>query len=192
MKFMTSLCTAKKFTYSGKYPISFNNRRDYMKKILTFFVSGAIIFASQGAFAYYSTSLDIQNHHNDIYQTLNHAGGYTGAETQAAGGYAKEARALNTRGGFIAEETEAKFTTVLSAKRMGDNSYIKLKGKIVSKVGKEKYLFKDNTGTIQIEIDDEDWKGVQAGPKDLVIIEGELDKDWDSISIDVDTIELVK
>ena len=164
-----------------------------MKRIFTIFAAAAIALAAQGAFAHHHTrNFDTQNHHNDYYQTLNQNGGYTGAQTQAAGGYAAETRAQGTRGGFIAEETDAKFTTVINAKRMGDNSYVRLKGKIVSKVGKEKYLFKDNTGSIQIEIDDDDWKGVQAGPKDTVIIEGEIDKDWNEISIDVDTIQLAK
>ncbi len=164
-----------------------------MKKIFTLFTAAAVIFTAQSVFAHHHTrNFDTQNHHNDYYQTLNQNGGYTGAQTQAAGGYAAETRSQGTRGGFITDETNAKFTTVLSAKRMGDNSYVRLKGKIVSKVGKEKYLFKDATGTIQIEIDDDDWNGVQAGPKDLVIIEGEIDKDWDSISIDVDTVELAK
>lgn len=168
-----------------------------MKKIFTIFAAAALFFTAQGAFAHHHTrNFDTQKHHNDYYQTLNQNSGYTGAKTQAAGGYAAETRAQSTRGGFIPDDftgtVGTKFTTVLNAKRMGDNSHVKLKGKIVSKIGKEKYLFKDATGTIEIEIDDDDWNGIKAGPKDVVIIEGEIDKDWDSISIDVDTIELVK
>lgn len=164
-----------------------------MKKILTF-LTAAVVFTAistvQQVFAHNDDHFD-KRHHDGYMKAVNYNEGYTGAETQAAGGYANANRIKSTRGGFITDDT-SDFTTVLNAKRMGDNSYVRLKGKIVSKTGNEKYMFKDNTGTIQIEIDDDDWNGVQAGPKDLVIIEGELDKDWNDISIDVDTIKLVK
>ena len=75
---------------------------------------------------------------------------------------------------------------------MKDDSYVTLKGKILSKTGDEKYLFQDKTGTIEIEIDDDKWGGVEAGPNDTVIIEGEVDRDWNKVSIDVDIIKLAK
>ncbi len=170
------------------------NKGDFfMKKIFTVFAIIAAFYTVQSVFAHhYTGDFHTQNHHNDFYQTLNHNGGYTGADAQAAGGYANSTRMEGTRGGFITDETNTKYTTVLNAKKMGNDSYVTLKGKIVSKTGNEKYLFKDATGTIQIEIDDEDWGGIKAGPKDTVIIEGEVDKDWDSISIDVYTIKLAK
>lgn len=93
------------------------------------------------------------------------------------------------KGGFKGT-SEAKYTTVTQAKKLPDDTYVILKGNIVSKIGHEKYLFKDTTGTIEIEIDDKNWRGVEAGPNDIVIIEGETDKEWNSVSIDVDTIRL--
>ncbi len=39
-------------------------------------------------------------------------------------------------------------------------------------------LSKTKTGTIKIEIDDEDWNGVTVGKDDVVQIQGEVDKSW--------------
>ena len=133
-----------------------------MKKLFTIFAIAALFFATQGAFArHHARYFDTEQHHDIYHQTLEQNGGYKGAQTQAAGGLAKQ-----MRGGFIGDDNPS-FTSVMNAKKMGDDSYVTLKGKIVSKIGKEKYLFKDNTGTIEIEIDDDNWNGVQAGSKDI-------------------------
>lgn len=97
----------------------------------------------------------------------------------------------NVKDGFTGTH-QAKYITAAQAKKMPDNAYVTLKGKITSKIGNEKYLFQDSTGTIEIEIDDKDWRGVQAGPNDTVIIEGEIDKEWNSVSIDVDFVRLAQ
>lgn len=174
-----------------------------MKKIFTTFLTTAAVMVfgavTAAAFAHEGEHINKVHHGTSpekYMKAVNYNEGYTGAEAQAAGGYANANRIKSTRGGFITDDTSAdeasNLTTVLNAKRTGDGTYVKLKGKIISKIGNEKYMFKDSTGTIQIEIDNDDWNGVKASPKDLVIIEGEIDKDWNEISIDVDTIELVK
>ena len=43
-----------------------------------------------------------------------------------------------------------------------------------------------------VEIDDENWHGLDVTPKDVVRIKGEVDKEMFSTEIDVDTIELKK
>lgn len=92
----------------------------------------------------------------------------------------------NNAGGFTGPGTS--FVTVEQAKAMRDDSYIALKGSIVQQIGNEKYLFKDNTGTIHVEIDKKIWQGQNVGPNDVVEIYGELDKDWTAIEIDVDRL----
>ena len=47
--------------------------------------------------------------------------------------------------------------TVEQAKGMSDDSYVAVKGSIVQQLGDEKYLFKDATGTITVEIDHDVW-----------------------------------
>ncbi len=93
------------------------------------------------------------------------------------------------KGGYTGD-LESGIVTVLEAKKLGNSVYVKLRGKIASKLGKETYLFKDNTGTVKIEIDDDDWNGIKAGPKDTVIIEGELEREQGGVIIEVDKIEL--
>ena len=78
--------------------------------------------------------------------------------------------------------------TVALAKEMRDDTYVTLRGTIIQHIGKDKYLFKDNTGTITIEIDHDKWGGQTIGPEDTVEIYGEVDKEWISVEIDVDRV----
>ena len=71
---------------------------------------------------------------------------------------------------------------------MKDETFVVLRGKIKQMVGKEKYLFEDQSGSIVVEIDDEDWNGVTVGPEDTVEIRGEVDKEFMNVEIDVDQI----
>lgn len=107
-----------------------------------------------------------------------------GTSVFAAGGYINQ-------GGFSGN-SNATFTSATNVKNLKNDTYVTLKGTIVSKIGNEKYLFKDNSGTIEVDIDDENWGGIKVGPVDTVIIQGEVDKDWNYVSIDVDTIQLCK
>ncbi len=53
------------------------------------------------------------------------------------------------------------------------------------------YVFKDASGTINVDIDHKRWNGVTVTPKDTVEIQGEVDKDWNSVEIDVKQIRKV-
>lgn len=75
--------------------------------------------------------------------------------------------------------------TVAEALKMSDDAWVSLTGKIDRQIGDEKYQFSDSTGTITVEIDDEDWRGLSAGPNDTVIIQGEVDRDLTRREIDV-------
>ncbi|MDI5434721.1 NirD/YgiW/YdeI family stress tolerance protein, partial [Salmonella enterica subsp. enterica serovar Kentucky] len=46
-------------------------------------------------------------------------------------------------------------------------------------IGTERlYVFKDATGTINVDIDHKRWNGLTVTPQDTVEIQGEVDKDW--------------
>ncbi len=92
---------------------------------------------------------------------------------QQTGGYAGPSVALSS---------------VAQAKQMNDDSYVVLQGSIVQHLGAKKYLFKDKTGEITVKISPKRWGGLTATPKDLLEIQGEVDKDWNSLEIDVDSI----
>lgn len=100
-----------------------------------------------------------------------------------------QAEAQFNKGGFTGPKDGTDVSvSVADAKNMKDEAYVTLKGKIVKKIGSEKYLFEDQSGSIDIEIDDKDWRGLVVGPGDVVIIEGEVDKGWTKLEIEVDNI----
>lgn len=81
--------------------------------------------------------------------------------------------------------------TVSEALKLNDDTPVKLSGKIEKSLGNEKYLFKDATGSITIEIDNEDWNGVNATPDTEIVITGEIDKDMlRDAEVDVDMVTL--
>lgn len=75
--------------------------------------------------------------------------------------------------------------TVEQAKNMKDDAHVALKGYIVQSLGDKDYLFKDDTGTITVEISNKRWEGQNVGPEDLVELHGKLDKDWSEIEVEV-------
>lgn len=83
-------------------------------------------------------------------------------------------------------------STVKQALSFGDDTPVVLIGKIERSLGDEKYLFTDKTGSVTVEIDNDDWRGVTVTPNDTIVIEGEVDKDFFKTEIDVDTVTLKK
>lgn len=74
--------------------------------------------------------------------------------------------------------------------QLKDDTPVTLKGRIIERLGDERYTFKDATGTIVVDIDDEDWKGLEVTPEMDIIIEGEVDKKRSRIEVDADSIRL--
>lgn len=74
------------------------------------------------------------------------------------------------------------------ARNMRDNSRVFLRGSIVQRLGDDKYLFRDSSGTITVDIDDGDWRGLTVTPEDTVEIFGKVDKDRDNVEVEVKRI----
>lgn len=85
-------------------------------------------------------------------------------------------------------EGRAPLTTVADVlKNKTDDYPVTITGTIVKKTGDEKYEFKDDTGTIQAEIDDEDLYNMTVeGAK--VTLTGEIDIEGQVVEIDADTV----
>ena len=71
---------------------------------------------------------------------------------------------------------------------MRDDTRVVLRGNIVQHLGKDKYLFQDASGTIRVEIDDDKWQGQTVTPSDIVELHGEIDKDWNSVEVEVNRV----
>ncbi|MBJ3813893.1 YgiW/YdeI family stress tolerance OB fold protein [Shimwellia pseudoproteus] len=111
-------------------------------------------------------------------------GGFVGPN--ATGATTTQAQA---KGGF--NGPSAGVSTVEKAKTMNDDSWVTLRGHIEQRTGNDDYLFRDATGTISVDIDDKRWNGLTITPKDTVELQGEIDKDHNSIELDVKTITKV-
>jgi uncharacterized protein (TIGR00156 family) len=79
--------------------------------------------------------------------------------------------------------------TVAQAKDLPDDSYVELAGTIDRFLGDEKYIFRDPTGSITIEIDHKNRQDFSVG--DTVRISGEVDVESEGIVIDVNIISRI-
>lgn len=105
------------------------------------------------------------------------------------GGFSGPTATQAQSGGFVGPNGSS--ATVESAKSLRDDTWVTLRGSIVERISDDLYLFKDATGTINVDIDDKRWNGVTVTPQDTVEIQGEVDKDWNSVEIDVKQIKKV-
>ena len=94
-------------------------------------------------------------------------------------------------GGFTGPQAQGA-NTVAGALKAWDDTMVTLKGNIIRQVAHEKYEFKDSTGVIIVEIDDDKWYGLSVGPNDVVEIYGEVDSEiYRKNEIDVKFIKKV-
>lgn len=89
--------------------------------------------------------------------------------------------------GFV--DSNETIVTVAQVKEMRDDVPVIVTGNIVKNMGGEKYLFRDATDSIVIEIDDDDWNGLTVTPDDNVKLYGEVESKLFKTEIDVDRIE---
>jgi uncharacterized protein (TIGR00156 family) len=80
--------------------------------------------------------------------------------------------------------------TVEQAKGMKDDSMVKLRGKVIRRFDAEHFEFQDETGTIEVEIENRRWRGQDVGPDDMLEIFGEVD--WDDGSVEIEVKWLTK
>lgn len=95
----------------------------------------------------------------------------------------------NTKGGFVSGDEV--IVTVKQVNEMRDDVPVVVKGHIVQRMGDEKYLFEDSTGSITVEIDDEDWRGQTITSTDTVKLTGEVDRGIFKTEIEVDYVEKI-
>ncbi len=100
--------------------------------------------------------------------------------------------AKDNKGGFQNNNPQ-EIISVSEIAELKDGDYVIMQGNILEKTGDETYNFKDNTGTIILEIDDDSWADITVTPNDIVIIEGEVDKNMmNPTIIEVEEIRFAK
>ncbi|MBO7536897.1 MAG: NirD/YgiW/YdeI family stress tolerance protein [Alphaproteobacteria bacterium] len=101
--------------------------------------------------------------------------------------YRSTAEVLTQKGGFKGSSVSSAIKTVSDIKRgdMEKKAWVTVRGNIVEQRSKDKYLFKDSTGEIVVEIDDEYWSDVKVNENDEVELSGEVDKGYFKIELDV-------
>ena len=94
---------------------------------------------------------------------------------------------------YSGPQKAAQLTTVASAAKAADGTYVMLDGQIISKLRKEHYSFQDATGTIEIEIDAKYFPvNVTINEKTKVRIHGKVDKDFaKDATVDVKQVDLL-
>ena len=90
-------------------------------------------------------------------------------------------------GGFVGPDN-LQLVTVAEALELPDDTDVKLQGYIVRSVGDENYEFKDDSGTIVVEIDDDDWGGVETTPDTWVEVSGEIEQERNGAELEVDSV----
>ncbi|MCY1286628.1 Protein YgiW [compost metagenome] len=95
-------------------------------------------------------------------------------------------------GGYTGPGNTPQVTTVAAALEAADDTPVVLTGQIVKRIKGDKYEFKDASGTIQVEIDDDDWPPQAISEAAKVKLTGEVERDLTGREIDVDIVELVQ
>lgn len=98
----------------------------------------------------------------------------------------------SSQGGFQGPASTPTIVTVEQAKSAPDDTMVLLRGHIIEHIKSDDYTFKDDTGTIRVDIDHDKWAGQNVTPENLVEIWGEVDKGWNSVEIDVKSIRVIQ
>ena len=87
------------------------------------------------------------------------------------------------QGGFV--DNDANLTTAQKVKDMKDDNWVKLRGTITERLSDDRYTFRDESGTVTVEIDNKHWNGQTITPQDKVELQGKVDKEWNDLDIAV-------
>ena len=100
---------------------------------------------------------------------------------------------INAFAGFVGPGATPKVVTADSISDMKDDTKVTIEGYLVEQINEEHYLFKDDTGNVEVEIDDQVFKGANVTPETHLRLVGEVDKDlWKKATVDVEHLEIVE
>lgn len=112
-----------------------------------------------------------------------------------AAGFQGPTTGTSGQGGFQGPTSGTGVDTVAKALKARDDAPVVLTGNIVSRMAgsDDKYMFRDATGDILVEIDHEVFAGRNVTPANTVRLSGEVDNDLlKPIKIDVKVMEILQ
>lgn len=111
------------------------------------------------------------------------------AETKAAAQHAANHQANQPVNQSAIAPTQV--TSVAAAKQLKDDTQVRLEGQVIRALGKEKYEFRDSTGTIIVDIDDKHWNGKPVNRTAKVVLVGEIDRELGGkVEVDIDEVHI--
>ena len=114
------------------------------------------------------------------------------ATTAPASSTVQPINAVATQQGFSGPSVGLKTVkAVLDAGMFSDDTPVTLTGHITNSLGDEHYQFTDSTGSITVDIDHNKWFGAQVTPQTKIMIQGEIDKEFNHTAIDVNHVRVV-
>ena len=78
--------------------------------------------------------------------------------------------------------------TVTEVVSLPDDTPVVMRGRITKNMGNNIFVFEDNSGTIMMEIEEDDWNGNTVRVDDIVTVYGNVDKGQNYTEIDVESI----
>ena len=98
----------------------------------------------------------------------------------------------NATAGFVGPNSSEHSSPVAQVQTMHDDAWVTMQGHLVEQIGHERYLFSDGAHSVEVEIDNENFRGQQISPDQTVVLKGEVERHGNKVHVDVDHIERVK
>ncbi|QYK01502.1 NirD/YgiW/YdeI family stress tolerance protein [Shewanella psychrotolerans] len=73
--------------------------------------------------------------------------------------------------------------------KVKDDMPVELTGHLIKSLGDEKYLFRDNSGDVEVEIDNALWRDIEVNSNTSVTLRGDINDEWQGIEIEIDEME---
>lgn len=82
-------------------------------------------------------------------------------------------------------------STTVEVSQMEDDTRVMLEGFIGQQAGDDNYIFKDDTGKITIQVEEDTWRGQNVNEDIKVRIVGDYEREVNSEKIEVEWLEIV-
>ena len=97
----------------------------------------------------------------------------------------------NAMAANTAKATTKPVSKISDVKAMPDDTEVVIQGVIVQSLGDENYLVKDDSGTVNIEIDEDLVQGNTITPEAAVLITATVDQDDNVTSLEAEEVQFV-